>query len=578
KHIEWDGDKFSGYVDLGTQLDNDCLPPAKQALTFMLNALNANWKIPVAYFLINSLNAIERSNLISECLRLVFDTGVEVTALTFYGTSVNISTANNLGAKIQEKDMKPYFPHPITSEKVFVILDVCHMLKLVRNTLASKGSIVNQNGDIIKWDYIKELEKFQKDKGLYAAPKLKSRHIEWYQEKMKVKLAAQVLSNSVADALLYLANDLKLEEFQGCEATVEFLKIFNNLFDVLNSRNFLSKGFKAPFSGENKKKTISSFFSKAENYIKELKIKAGAQSILSSNRKTGFLGFLLCIKSIEGIYDALIEKKKNLNFLLTYKLSQDHLELFFSAIRSRGGFNNNPTSKQFKAAYRRLLCHTNVSFFLNGNCLALDNTSVLEVSSSNTYTKQINRYFNCDSNNESESEINIDDPLKSFTTLCKYADDVVIYIAGFVAKKLKSAIKCSHCSIAIGQEACESALITRKNRGSLISPNKDIVGICRAAEKSFRRAQAQNILRKKHIMNILITYTILQVEKNVFTNLSHHIINQSPLENHRIFLIKSISFEYLRIRLYSYGKEITENLHKEKVRSKNTKLKIFKGQ
>ncbi|GBM08818.1 DNA transposase THAP9, partial [Araneus ventricosus] len=239
KHIEWDGDKFSGYVDLGTQLDNDCLPPAKQALIFMLNALNANWKIPVAYFLIHSLNALERSNLISECLRLVFDTGVEVTALTFDGTSVNISTANNLGAKIQEKDMKPYFPHPITSEKVFVILDVCHMLNLVRNTLASKGSIVNQNGDIIKWDYIKELEKFQKDKGLYAAPKLKSRHIEWYQEKMKVKLAAQVLSNSVADALLYLANDLKLEEFQGCEATVEFLKIFNNLFDVLNSRNFL---------------------------------------------------------------------------------------------------------------------------------------------------------------------------------------------------------------------------------------------------------------------------------------------------------------------------------------------------
>ncbi|GBM96048.1 hypothetical protein AVEN_111442-1 [Araneus ventricosus] len=47
KNIEWDGDKFSGYVDLGTQLNNDCLPPVKQALTFMLNA---NWKIPVAYF------------------------------------------------------------------------------------------------------------------------------------------------------------------------------------------------------------------------------------------------------------------------------------------------------------------------------------------------------------------------------------------------------------------------------------------------------------------------------------------------------------------------------------------------
>ena len=40
---------------------------------------------------------------------------------------------------------------------------------------------------------------------------------------------------------------------------------------------------------------------------------------------------------------------------LTYKLSQDHLELFFSAVRAAGGFNNNPTAQQFMAAYKRLL-------------------------------------------------------------------------------------------------------------------------------------------------------------------------------------------------------------------------------
>ena len=40
---------------------------------------------------------------------------------------------------------------------------------------------------------------------------------------------------------------------------------------------------------------------------------------------------------------------------LTYKLSQDHLELFFSAVRAAGGFNNNPTPQQFMAAYKRLL-------------------------------------------------------------------------------------------------------------------------------------------------------------------------------------------------------------------------------
>lgn len=42
-----------------------------------------------------------------------------------------------------------------------------------------------------------------------------------------------------------------------------------------------------------------------------------------------------------------------MNYFLTYKISQDHIEMFFSAIRSKGGYNNNPTAKQFEDAYKR---------------------------------------------------------------------------------------------------------------------------------------------------------------------------------------------------------------------------------
>jgi hypothetical protein len=52
----------------------------------------------------------------------------------------------------------------------------------------------------------------------------------------------------VADALEYCANELKLPQFQGCEATVEFIKKFDHLFDILNSRNPLAKGYKAPLA------------------------------------------------------------------------------------------------------------------------------------------------------------------------------------------------------------------------------------------------------------------------------------------------------------------------------------------
>ena len=67
--------------------------------------------------------------------------------------------------------------------------------------------------------------------------------------------------------------------------------------------------------------------------------------------KTGFIGFMVAIESMKGIFAELVERKEApMKYILTYKFSQDHLELFFGAIRSSGGFNNNPTAQQFTAA------------------------------------------------------------------------------------------------------------------------------------------------------------------------------------------------------------------------------------
>ena len=51
-------------------------------------------------------------------------------------------------------------------------------------------------------------------------------------------------------------------------------------------------------------------------------------------------------------------KTKNLS---TYKLSQDYIETFFSALRSKG-FNNNPNAQQFESAYKRLLVRHEIYF------------------------------------------------------------------------------------------------------------------------------------------------------------------------------------------------------------------------
>ena len=116
--------------------------------------------------------------------------------------SCHFSMMKNLGATFDPHNMNPSFSNPAKpDEKVYVILDVCHMLKLVRNTLASCGIIVDADGNKIMWQYIEELHKLQDKEGLHLGNKLKKAHINWKSQKMKVNLASQTLSASVASAL-----------------------------------------------------------------------------------------------------------------------------------------------------------------------------------------------------------------------------------------------------------------------------------------------------------------------------------------------------------------------------------------
>lgn len=135
-----------------------------------------------------------------------------------------MATVELLGADLP---YKLYFKHPtIEYINIHVVIDNPHMIKLARNCLA-KGDLKFSDGGIVFWRYISALHHLQREEGLRYGNKLTDAHVtEWYRRKMQVKLATQVLSRSVADALQYL-HDIGHKDFEDVEPTVKFLLLFD---------------------------------------------------------------------------------------------------------------------------------------------------------------------------------------------------------------------------------------------------------------------------------------------------------------------------------------------------------------
>ncbi|KAL3182393.1 hypothetical protein MRX96_034667 [Rhipicephalus microplus] len=576
KHVELVGDKVVGYVDFGTGLDDDGLPEAANACVFMIVGINVRFKMPVGYFLIDSLTGAERAELAKQCIEKLASVKAEVVSLTFDGASSNFTMARCLGAQLRVdcEQISSSFVNPADDAKnVYIILDACHMIKLVRNSLANLSYIVDAEGKHIKWAYIVTLEALQRSEGLRLGNKLTKVHVQWEKQKMKVRYAAQALSSSVADALDFCENVLKLPQFRGASATSKFVRVFDHLFDLFNSRNPFSRSYKAPLRKQNEA-CWKPFFAYTQAYIKGLRDPAG-RPVLEGLKKTGFVGFLICMASTEKMFDELVGQGK-LKYLLTHKLSQDHAENFFGSVRGRGGYNNNPTAAQFMAAYKRLLVQTEVTSSSSGNCTK-DMVSILNAT---TVVAQVDATSALtDMRRSSILEPHDDHDYTHPENLSAVVVAVVPYIAGFVVRQVCKTT-CEECIAALYSDELVP-LVEQKNRGGLVSPSKDVIGLCEAVEKGLRRLQiecgtlqAVNCQSKHLVLEVLR----LSVEEKWFQKLEQHILDLDPLDNHIYSLCKKVAELYVKIRIHHMTKERNREIIKDRVRPVLSRMIIFKHQ
>ena len=329
-------------------------------------------------------------------------------------------------------------------------------------------------------------------------------------------------------------------------------------------------------------------------YISALTDSLGTPMV-KTKRKTGFLGFLVAIKSVGRLFNELISNTNvPMNYLLTYKLSQDHLELFFASIRSSGGWNNNPTARQFMAAYKRLLLRHEVS--ATGNCTALDNTRILHAVKDTTTINQVNnvgvadisiiRRYDLQARLEPQQLDHDYDDAPNFNYLSTYKEAAVGYIASFVVRMVKRTVSCETCIDALtekgSKEASYNALVRHKNHGGLIEALTSVYEICQSTEQCVVRmlnSTGGNLPTSTNITPAILSVVLEEaVNKDVFSSINNHMFDSTPDNNHLFSLIKCIAKCFLKIRMHHLAKEKTAEVRGENIRRTLTKTILFSGQ
>lgn len=224
-------------------------------------------------------------------------------------------------------------------------------------------------------------------------------------------------------------------------------------------------------------------FSEASSYIRGLQ-KSDGRPLIYSKLKTGFIGFLSGISAMKDLYEETVVCGP-MSFILTYKFSQDHLEMFFGTVRSHLGANNNPSCKEFISIIKRLMVHNEIRA-VKGNVDILDSTEFLTISSKQwkPSTSQSTKMLLLSDIDLKKNEVyEVENLLNG---LSEFKEAVITYIAGYVVKMVKKNVKCEDCLASLlgwsESPTKRHQLFSRKKWGHLTLASNDVIEVCLQTE------------------------------------------------------------------------------------------------
>nr|XP_054764639.1 uncharacterized protein LOC129271286 [Lytechinus pictus] len=219
--------------DLGEEL-------ATHAFMIMVRGIFCSMKQAVAFFPTTALRSGEIYDCVMRTVVKVETAGLKVRAIVSDGASCNrkfykiCSSEDNVGH---------YTFNPVDPQRrIYFFCDVPHLLKTARNNLENSG-FNRQSRNLqygqrhIRWTHLIRLYEWDSSSDLRLLPRLTPEHLYLNPSlRMRVKLATQVLSQSVANALKLQSQKTGDTSTDG---TRQYIEMFNKFFDCLNVSTLL---------------------------------------------------------------------------------------------------------------------------------------------------------------------------------------------------------------------------------------------------------------------------------------------------------------------------------------------------
>lgn len=490
-------DTVSGFVDLG-EFGKKTSDIARQAVQFMVRGVSSRWKQPVGHFFgTHTIQVATMKEMILKIVSMLEDIGLRVVALVCDQEPSHCVLYKLLGISVAQ----PWFLAE-SGNRVYGLYDVPHLIKNVRNNLLNYDITTESGDDIIaSFDVIRQLYELEKASCLRLCPKLTDGHIQLKPfKKMKVSLATQVLSHSVAAGIRTYVRFKKLND--SALSTASFVERIDQIFDVLNSRVLkVNHKWKKPLTA----KSVDQFhlLETACEWVSSWRFRHATKKTVKSTLPFQ-QGLLITITGIQQIaYDLLNEH--GFKFVLTSRFNQDIVENWFSCIRQKGLNNDSRTAWEYESAGRAVSvnwmlgvtskssnCEVDFDYFIGvmsdfkshqkstGNSsVTITSTSDLTVEGSSTAglaacsnvsaTTSVSEIPQSSSSHNADSAVVtdettevIDDDFPALTDwsltfhLSPTDDSIVSYLAGYAMMKGYKQLNCQNCSTAYELSTAQS--------------------------------------------------------------------------------------------------------------------------